>query len=474
MGSAVVAVIDIGKTNWKILLATPDGETVDMVMRANAPPLVVPYLAIDIDSIETWVQETLAEFATRHRIAALIATSHGCGAVLCDTTGPVLPLMDYEAHLPAKLEGLYARQGPAYAEVCSGQNLGAMSLAKQLLYQSLYFPEQFAWARRYLTIAQYLAWRWGGRPASEISQLAAQSHLWNYAAREPSGFLKSRGWDRLLPPFARAGEVVGTISRSMERHTGLSPSTEVLCGVHDSNANLFRYKAAGMADHAVLSTGTWMIGFNRSDEPALDPTRAMVGNIDVDGEPIASTLTMTGREYSIIDARSGATDDEALQVVGALLERGILATPSFVDHDGCAPGSAQRGAVHGAPPKSPAERRALASLYAALTADECLNALQARAPVVIDGGFADNLGFARLLAGLRPNQPIFASRSRDGTALGAALLWQRAQRSEPVRTVEVSAIKPFHHPGLAAAAKRWPTLWPRALSARAAQAIVAP
>jgi len=37
-----------------------------------------------------------------------------------------------------------------------------------------------------------------------------------------------------------------------------------------------------------------------------------------------------------------------------------------------------------------------------------------------------------------------------------------------------SAIEPFHHPGLAAAAKRWPTLWPRALSARAAQAIVAP
>ena len=87
----------------------------------------------------------------------------------------------------------------------------------------------------------------------------------------------------------------------MAQRTGLDPTVEILAGAHDSNANFFRYKAAGMADHTVLSTGTWMIGFNRGRRlEDFSEARAMVANVDVDGSPIASTLTMTGREYAIL------------------------------------------------------------------------------------------------------------------------------------------------------------------------------
>jgi hypothetical protein len=47
--------------------------------------------------------------------------------------------------------------------------------------------------------------------------------------------------------------------------------------------------------------GTWMIGFQRDFAPdKLDATSAMVLNIDVDGENVPSTLTITGREYDLI------------------------------------------------------------------------------------------------------------------------------------------------------------------------------
>jgi sugar (pentulose or hexulose) kinase len=147
--------------------------------------------------------------------------------------------------------------------------------------------------------------------------------------------------------------------------------------VHDSNANLFRYKAAGMADASILSTGTWMIGFQRDlDRNKLDATRAMVLNIDVDGENVPSTLTMTGREYHLINKEEGAADAAILAALQTLVARGTFALPSFVGEDGLFPGAAHCGRIIGPAPETPAEWQGLAVLYAAFSANRCLDALQ--------------------------------------------------------------------------------------------------
>ena len=71
-----------------------------------------------------------------------------------------------------------------------------------------------------------------------------------------------------------------------------------------------------MASHTVLSTGTWMIGFNRGRPlEGFIEARAMVANVDVDGEPIASTLTMTGREYAILAGDKPVSDPAAQSIL---------------------------------------------------------------------------------------------------------------------------------------------------------------
>jgi sugar (pentulose or hexulose) kinase len=211
--------------------------------------------------------------------------------------------------------------------------------------------------------------------------------------------------------------------------------------VHDSNANLFRYKAAGMADASILSTGTWMIGFQRDLElDRLDANSAMVLNIDVDGENMPSTLTMTGREYDLIRKDQVADDAAVLDALPGLVERGTLACPSFVGDEGLFPGSAHRGRIIGPPPGTPAECQGLAVLYAAFSANRCLDVLGSSKRIVIDGGFAGNLPFARCLAALRPSQDVSVSKSHDGTALGAALLWRRHSRTHPVTSVVLEAV----------------------------------
>jgi sugar (pentulose or hexulose) kinase len=461
---ARIAVLDIGKTNVKLLVASDDGWPLETLSIANAASASAPYLACDLARLEQWFLEVLADMSRRHAIGAVIAAAHGCGAVLVEGNEPVLPMMDYEAVTPADVDEAYARIAPAYAEVFCAPGAGAMRLAKQLLWQQSAFPAEFARADSYLTTAQYVALRLGGRAASEISQLAAQGHIWDLVRHQPSSVMRQRGWARLLPRRVAAGTSLGTISDAVARRTGLARTTEVLCGVHDSNANLFRYKAAGMADTSILSTGTWMIGFQRDLDPnRLDASRAMVLNIDVDGENVPSTLTMTGREYELVRRQHTAADADVLAALPAVLARGSLPLPSFVAEDGLFPGAARRGRIIGPPPETAAEWQALAVIYAAFCANRCLDLLGSSKRIVIDGGFAANLPFARMLATLRPSQDISVSQSRDGTALGAALLWRRFIRTTPVSSVVLEAVRPLGEDGidrawLAAVYRSWVTL----------------
>jgi sugar (pentulose or hexulose) kinase len=438
---ARIAVLDIGKSNLKLLVASDDGWPIETLSVPNAATASGHYLACDLAALEDWFLDALAAVARCHAIGAVVATAHGSGAVLVERETAVLPMMDYEAVSPPEIDRAYQEQAPPYSEVFCPIGAGAMRLAKQLLWQQTAFPAEFARATAYLTTAQYVAMRLGGRKASEISQLAAQGHIWDAVGQQPSSIMRRRGWDRLLPPRAVAGAVLGTVSEEVIRRTWLSPATEILCGAHDSNANLFRYKAAGMGEASILSTGTWMIGFQRGLDPVqLDGERAMVLNVDVDGDQVPSTLTMTGREYDLIRRDHRADDAAVLAAIGKLAAQRTLALPSFAGDDGLFPGAGGRGRIIGPAPQGPAEWQALAVLYAAFTASHCLDALASQGRVIIDGGFATNVPFARTLAALRPGQRVSASRSRDGTALGAALLWKRFSRATPVASVVLDDI----------------------------------
>ena len=108
--TARIAVLDIGKTNLKLLVASEDGWPLETHSIPNAVNTSDPYLAYDVVAVEGWFLDTLARVSQRHAIGAVIATAHGCGAVLVDDDKPVLPMMDYEAVCP--LPRIFGRLRP--------------------------------------------------------------------------------------------------------------------------------------------------------------------------------------------------------------------------------------------------------------------------------------------------------------------------------------------------------------------------
>ena len=363
--------------------------------------------------------------------------------------------MDYEAEPPPEIREAYAEVAPAFEEVFAPTNPMALTLGLQLFWQEAVLPEAFARVATILPWGQYFALRLGGRAVSEVTALGAQTHLWDVRAQHFSSLARGRGWDRRFAPLARAWEEIGTLEPRF-RGGGFRGRGRVLAGIHDSNANYLRYLAAGLTPFTLLSSGTWIIGFDTEAEIAgLDPRRDTATNSDIFGRPVACCRFMGGRELEILS--EGAPADAATPaVVRDLVARGSYALPSFTDSGGPLPGHGGRGRIEGPAPRSPAERAALAGLYCALMTSESLDVLGARSRILVDGPFAENAVFLGLLAALRPAQSVLAARAGEGTAAGAALLAAIGSDGRlPGIAIDLTEVRRLEIPGLAAYRDAW-------------------
>lgn len=453
-----VAVLDIGKTNVKLSAADADGSILETLSTPNAVYPPPPYRHHDVLALEDWAIGALAELGRRHAIGAIVPCGHGSAGVLVDASGPAMPMIDYEDEPPAAVNALYRDVVGSYRERGTPIMGGASHIARQMLWLQTGWPRQFADAQYFLGLPQYWAWRLSGVAASEYTIFGAQSHVWTVPLRRFAPIVEARGWVAKLPPLAPAWATLGLLKPELVRRTGLPPATRVLCGIHDSSANFYRYQAAGLRDLTVVSTGTWVVALSDETPPeALEESRGMHCNADPAGNPLAGALFMGGREFSLVagEQPEGAQVDAG--VLASMIARGSAAVPSFGEEDSLVPGRAHRGYFAGPPPEGAPERRALALLSTVMQTDLLLETLGGSGMVVLDGSFVRDPLYPALLAALRPAQKILFNLHVYGTAAGAALLAGHDDRTEPA-PLAVQAPARIDIPGLSDYRARWHAL----------------
>jgi L-fuculokinase len=423
--SGLIAVIDVGKTNAKLILVEDTGGAAVWSVERASPAIRVPGFGdlsrqLDVHGIEAWLIAQLTAAPEKHRIRAIVPVAHGAAMVLVDGEGEALVAPDYEETCFDRLRAQYSLVRRPYAETLSPSLPAGLNLGAQIFFVQESLPEVFLRTRTILTYPQYWSWRLSGVAASEVTSLGCHSDLWNPSAQSFSALVVDEGWGGLMPPLRPARAVLGPLRQEAAEATGLPADCAVICGIHDSNASYLSHRVARGETEAfsVISSGTWCIVLaHGADLACLREAEDMLANVDALGVPTATARFMGGREYAAI-AGEGAVAPTAAGLA-AVLAADAVALPSFALGGPC---QGRDGQVLRAEALAPEGRAALATFYCALMADLILDRLAAAGgAILVDGPFAANPLFSPMLQSLRPADPVAASGTRGG--ITAAVLW---------------------------------------------------
>ena len=217
-----VLVVDVGKTNAKLALVDTDAlAEVEVMTRPNRVLPGPPYPHADVEGLWSFMLDGIGALHRRHRVDALVVTTHGATGALVDSGGGLaLPVLDYEHPGPDELAAAYDAARPGFAETGSPRLPAGLNLGAQLFWQFARFPEETARTAAILTYPQYWTRRLCGVAAVEPTSLGCHTDLWDPRRRDFSALVDRQGWRARMPPVRLAGDVLGPVTAAVAGATG--------------------------------------------------------------------------------------------------------------------------------------------------------------------------------------------------------------------------------------------------------------
>jgi sugar (pentulose or hexulose) kinase len=413
-----VAVLDIGKTNAKVALVDTDAMSeLAVLTRPNNVRPGPPYPHFDVEGIWAFLLDSLAVMEADHGIDRISITTHGATFVLLDADGDLAtPVMDYEFTGPDELADSYDALRPDFSETGSprlpvGLNAGAQ--LHWLLETQAGLRDRVGHVVSY---PQYWSGRLTGDFKTELTSLGCHTDLWNAHTARYSQLAEALGIAEKMAPLALASDVAGTLLPGVADATGLTETTPVMSGIHDSNASLLPHLRQMEGPFSVVSTGTWVVSMAVGGAPAvLDPARDSLVNVNGLGDPTPSARFMGGREFERI--KSEIAEPTTMDRARVLNER-LFLLPAVQTGSGPFP---HRQGGWSENRMTPGEKSVALSWYLALMTTECLSMIGARGPSIVEGPFARNTDYIAMLEAAT-GRPVQLSHSATGTSIGASLL----------------------------------------------------
>ncbi|MDB5615250.1 MAG: carbohydrate kinase [Devosia sp.] len=441
-----IAVIDIGKTNAKVVLI--NSGTREQVAVRSTPNVVRRdgvYPHADVEMLWRFILDSLTVLHAEHKVDGISITTHGATAALMAGDALAMPVLDYEHNGPEETAVAYGAARPDFTETLSPRLPNGLNLGAQIFWQAQ--MAEIAGVTAILTYPQYWAWRLTGVMASELTSLGCHTDLWAPGKSDFSSMVAAQGWTGLFPTVKPAASVIGYLTPQAAEETGLTTDVPVTCGIHDSNASLLPHLGAHEAPFTIISTGTWTIAMTvGGDTTHLDPARDSLANVDAFGRAVPTARFMGGREFDQL-VPENKTPSEA--DIAKVIAEDIRVQPNF--NPGVGPFPAAIGHwTRPAEELTAGERTAAVSLYLALVTAACLGLCGLGKEIIIEGPLARNALFAQALAGLT-GVKVSASGDATGTSLGASMLFGGGEGHAAVGVPVVA----LDVPGLDAYAQRW-------------------
>lgn len=240
---AIIIGIDIGTTNWKVVAYTEDG-TLLAQYKSGAMVHEEPGGRATYEPEELWafVLDGLRSVVSRlgpeasRRVVGMAVTSMGEAGVLLDAKEEALYPAIAWYDLRTEPQGLFWREqaDPYRVYEVTGFPPQYIASINKLMWIREHEPDAFAKARRWLCLADYIAFRLSGEQAMDYS-LACRTMAFDIRRRTWSQeLLGLAGLEpSLMPPPVPSGTALGKVRREVAEATGLPDTVVVAAGGQD-------------------------------------------------------------------------------------------------------------------------------------------------------------------------------------------------------------------------------------------------
>lgn len=495
--ASFVAVLDIGKTNKKVMIFNERLELVDKAYRQFPTHTWEGLPVEDTKAMLTWFEEELTAFAKKFPISAISITTHGATFACLDDQGKlVFPVIDYTFEPGDNFQKNffkdYGDDRDLQQQTATAHFGGLINPAKALHLLKTRHPGDFARVKHLLFYPQFIGHHLTGKAGTEPTYIGCHSYLWDFQTQTPSSVAKKMGVAGMIPlPLQKSWDVLGTLRHDLAARLGLSAQTPVTLGIHDSNSSLLPYLVKNTGSFTLNSTGTWCVAMRPDPRVAFAPDelgKVVFYNLDAWQRPVKTGIFLGGLEFEswsgLMKKRFGERPwpqyDEHL-VKKLLSDRSLFLLPGLVPGTGQFPLSKPRWVEAGASTSfediasgkaTPSGWRNFETCYAVLNLSLAIQTAvaldrvgaAASQTLFTEGGFRKNDFYNKLLTSLFPGKSLALTNLEEATAFGAAMLGLCALEKitpdalAPRFTIETQAVLPVNLPDMPAYRTAWSNL----------------
>ena len=458
MNNYHIAVLDIGKTNKKILIYDQDLKLQEEQF-IRIPEIEKDNVLYDIESLKSWILSTLSALSSKYNIKVISASAHGATYSLVDEEGKsVVPQVAYNTDPGEDFHRQFYKlcgDSVALQKLTATPNFNLLiNPAKGIYFSQLKFPVEFSKAKHLLLYAQFFGYWLTGKICADPTYAGNHTYLWDFSKNTWSDVADKLGIRTLLPKtFKTPWDSLGIIKEEIAIKTGLGKDTIVTAGIHDSNASMLPYLISMDRPFLLNSTGTWCVIMNEKDEVKFEPDelgKVVFYNLNAFWKPIKTAIFLGGMEFEyyaeLLQKIHGRKDfprfNEAI-VQKIVDESNIFILPSVAKGIGQFPDSEAR-VIEGDHVFSLADiqtRESIPDFFqdyeAALAVLNLSLAIQTKVSfdraditkgmdVFTEGGFSKNDSYNTLMTSFYPDSNFYLTDLKQASAFGAAITGKAA------------------------------------------------
>jgi L-fuculokinase len=413
----VIAILDVGKTNKKVLLF--DDAYRKVFEKSEALPETKDedgFPCEDIHALIRWVKNSIDHISrlSDFKIRAINFSGHGAGLVHLDAQDHVIaPLYNYLKPFPDSLKEEFDRNYGLHevSVQTASPYLGNLNAGLQLYWLKHERPKVFEKVKYSLHLPEFLSFLITKQKVSGLPSVGCHTMLWNFKSKDYHPWVNRENLASKFAPVVSSDRTFDLLSNE--------GSIRVGPGMHDSSAALIPYLKEIKQPFMLISTGTWSISLNPFNHSPL--THDELNNdclcyLSYDGRPVKASRLLIGPQHDehvrrIAGHFNLAQDFHKFVRFESELVHTLIHKPDFDSYE--------LSEFDSAPQAYHALIRHLIKRQKKFT-QLVLNDSGLK-EIYVDGGFAENSVYMNLLSREFGEYKVFGSSVAQASALGAAM-----------------------------------------------------